>query len=99
MKKTLLIAALLLPPSLMVGSALAQTPAAGNVVEQSNEYRFQLDLQVNQAALNKLLPAGWEISAVSQSGTIGTSQGRPFVAFVNLNAENNYAVTIRARKQ
>jgi hypothetical protein len=46
-----------------------------------------------------LLPAGWEVSGASQSGTIGTYQGRSFIAFVNLNAENNYAVTIRARKQ
>jgi hypothetical protein len=45
-----------------------------------------------------LLPAGWEVSAVSQSGTIGTYQGRAFVALINMNAENNYAVTIRARK-
>ena len=46
-----------------------------------------------------LLPEGWEVAAVSQSGTIGTYRGRVFVAFVNLNAENNYKVTIRARKQ
>ena len=46
-----------------------------------------------------LLPAGWEVSACSQSGTIGTSQqGRAFVALINLNGENNYKVTIRARK-
>jgi hypothetical protein len=45
-----------------------------------------------------LLPAGWEISAVSQSGTIGTYQGRAFVALINLNAENSYRVVIRARK-
>ena len=45
-----------------------------------------------------LLPAGYEIRAVSQSGTIGTYRGRPFVALVNLNAENRYSVTIRARK-
>jgi hypothetical protein len=47
-----------------------------------------------------LLPKGWEVSGVSQSGTIGTerSSGRPFVALINLNAENSYAVTIRARK-
>ncbi len=46
-----------------------------------------------------LLPAGWEVSAVSQSGTIGrTPQGRAFVALINLNAENNYKVTIRARQ-
>jgi hypothetical protein len=45
-----------------------------------------------------LLPAGWEISGVSQSGTIGNYRGRPFVALVNLNAENQYSVTIHARK-
>ncbi len=45
-----------------------------------------------------LLPAGWEVSGISQSGTIGTYQGRAFVALINLNAENNYRVTIRARK-
>jgi len=50
MKKTMLLAAMLM----MGASAYAQAPApapAGTVVEQSNEYRFQLDLQVNQAAL------------------------------------------------
>ena len=45
-----------------------------------------------------LLPAGWDVSAVSQSGTIGLYQGRQFVSLINLNAENNYKVTIRARK-
>ena len=46
-----------------------------------------------------LLPAGWEVAAVSQSGTVGTYQGRAFVSLINLNAENNYHVTIRARKR
>ena len=46
-----------------------------------------------------LLPAGWEVSAVSQSGTIGTFHGRAFVALINLNAENNYRVTIHAVKR
>jgi hypothetical protein len=46
-----------------------------------------------------LLPAGWDVSGVSQSGTIGTYQERAFVALINLNAENNYKVTIRARKR
>ena len=45
-----------------------------------------------------LLPAGWEVAGVSQSGTIGTYQGRAFVALINLNAENNYRVIIHARK-
>lgn len=46
-----------------------------------------------------LLPAGWEVAAVSQSGTLGMYQGRAFVALINLNAENNYRVTIHARKK
>ncbi len=45
-----------------------------------------------------LLPAGWEVSGVSQSGTVGQYRGRAFVALINLNAENNYKVTIHARK-
>src|SRR5262249_46328308 len=32
-----------------------------------------------------LLPAGWEVAAVSQSGTIGMYEGRAFVALINLN--------------
>ena len=44
-----------------------------------------------------LLPEGYEVSAVSQSGTIGKYNGRTFVALINLNAENQYTVRIRAR--
>jgi hypothetical protein len=46
-----------------------------------------------------LLPAGWDIRGVSQSGTIGTYQGRVFVALINLNGENNYRVAIHAHKR
>ena len=47
-----------------------------------------------------VLPKGWEVAAVSQSGTIGTDRdGRAFVALINLNAENSYKVMIRARRQ
>jgi hypothetical protein len=46
-----------------------------------------------------VLPKGWEVSGVSQSGTIGTDRnGRAFVSLINLNAENNYRVTIRAKR-
>jgi len=45
-----------------------------------------------------LLPAGWEVSAVSQSATIGKSEGRTFVSLINLNADNQYAVRIRAKR-
>ena len=46
-----------------------------------------------------ILPAGWEISGLSQSGTIGTYEGRTFVALINLNGENNYRLTLRGRKR
>ena len=46
-----------------------------------------------------LLPAGWDVTSVSQSATIGVFQGRAFVALVNLNAENSYRVAITARKK
>jgi len=39
------------------------------------------------------------VSGCSQSGTIGQNQGRAFVSLINLNAENNYQVTIHARKK
>jgi len=47
-----------------------------------------------------LLPKGWEVSGVSESATIGTERasGRAFVALINLNADNSYKVTVRARK-
>jgi hypothetical protein len=45
-----------------------------------------------------LLPPGWDVSGVSQSATIGTYRNRMFVAFINLNAENTYRVTVRARR-
>jgi hypothetical protein len=46
-----------------------------------------------------VLPKGWEVSGLSQSGTIGTDRnGRAFVSLINLNAENNYRVTIRAKR-
>jgi hypothetical protein len=41
--------------------ALAATAAsADTVIEQAAEHRFQLDFHVNDAALQKMLPAGWE---------------------------------------
>jgi hypothetical protein len=46
-----------------------------------------------------LLPAGWEVTSLSQSGTVGIYQGRAFVALVNLNAENSYRVALTAKKK
>ena len=47
-----------------------------------------------------VLPAGWEVTAVSEAATIGTDRrGRVFVSLINLNAENSYRVTIRASRR
>src|SRR5262249_42159285 len=46
-----------------------------------------------------LLPAGWDVSAISQSATLCLYQGRAFVSLINLNAENQYTVRIRATKR
>ena len=45
-----------------------------------------------------LLPAGWEVSSISQAATIGKNNGRTFVSLINLNAENQYRVIIHARR-
>jgi hypothetical protein len=39
---------------------------ADSLVENSAEFRFQLDFHVNDAALQKLLPAGWEPAIAAQ---------------------------------
>lgn len=63
----------------------------------NNELVFQRTLKGLRNTI--VLPKGWEVSSVSQSGIVGTDRnGRVFVALVNLNGENNYNVTIRAHK-
>ncbi len=39
---------------------MAQFVSAQTVLEQAAEHRFQIDFRVNDAALAKMLPAGWE---------------------------------------
>jgi hypothetical protein len=46
-----------------------------------------------------LLPEGWEVASLSQSGTVGVYRGRAFVALINLNSENSYRVVVTARKR
>ena len=72
---------MLAAPLSLTAPAAAQAPAApapsgatsgaGAVLEKSLERRFQLDLTVDQAALDKFLPAGW----VSQISTQGGGKG------------------------
>jgi len=69
----------------------------GSYKVSSGELVFDRD--VHGLRNTVLLPAGWDVSGVSESCIIGRQQNRAFVACINLNAANNYRVTIRARKQ
>src|SRR5688572_7170496 len=62
----------------------------------NGELRFDRTLKGLRNTI--LLPAGWEVASVSQSGTIGVYQGRVFIALINLNSENTYHVVISARE-
>jgi hypothetical protein len=44
------------------------------------------------------LPAGWEVMNVSQPCTLGTNQGRAFVALVNIQQEEGLKVSLTARR-
>jgi len=46
-----------------------------------------------------LLPAGWGVTAVAQAATLSIYEGRAFVSLINLKAENQYTVRIRATKR
>ena len=56
-----LAGALFAATSLTPHAASAQT-----LLEQAAEYRFQLDFHVNDAALAKMLPQGWEAVIATQ---------------------------------
>jgi hypothetical protein len=62
----------------------------------NGELRFERPLKGLRNTI--LLPPGWEVTSVSQSGTIGRYQDRVFVALINLNSENSYRVAITARR-
>src|SRR5215475_4279128 len=47
-------------------SGAVQSARADTLLENTAEFRFQLDFHVNDAALQKLLPAGWETAIATQ---------------------------------
>ena len=62
MKATHCCAAVLFGTSLL----LAHTSFAQSVIDQAAEHRLQLDFRVNDAALAKMLPNGWETVIATQ---------------------------------
>jgi hypothetical protein len=66
--RAILLAATLLAPAFAFAQSVAPAPIpAATVVEQSPEYRFQIDFHVSEAALAKFLPAAW-VANVAASG-------------------------------
>ena len=52
--------------ALVAAVLTAQAASAQTMVEQAAEHRFQLDFRVNDAALAKMLPPGWETVIATQ---------------------------------
>jgi hypothetical protein len=74
--------------------ALAQVPVSppapgGTVLEQSSEYRFQLDLHVNPAALARLLPAGWDSNAATAGAAKDANLRLIFIDCVDISGPDN----------
>jgi hypothetical protein len=71
-------------------SAQAQAaPPLNTVLEQSSEYRFQLDLHVSDAVLAKMLPAGWETAMAAQGPAKDANLRLIFVDAVNIVGPDN----------
>ncbi len=85
MKKLALLTALLLTTTAQAQTPPpAPAPVTGTVLEQSNEYRFQLDVAVNAQALAKLLPAGWEPAVAAQGPAKDCNLRMIFIDRINL---------------
>ncbi|HWY60437.1 MAG TPA: hypothetical protein VNW15_00910 [Rhizomicrobium sp.] len=78
---------------LIAPAAFGQTPAAPpppiNVLAQSSEYRFQLDFHVNDAALAKMLPAGWISGAATQGPAKDANMRLIFIDAGNIVGPDN----------
>ena len=86
---------LILGTTTLAGAASAQTAAApppapaGTILEQNSEYRFQLDLHVNDAALAKMLPAGWISNAATAGAAKDANLRLIFIDEANINGPDN----------
>src|ERR1700761_3382164 len=81
----LLAAALAMTPSMVMaqGTFMVRAPMSRTVVAQSSEYRFQLDFHVPDAALTKMLPAGW----LSNAATLGAAKD-PHIRLIFIEEAN-----------
>src|SRR3954470_20732714 len=72
-------------------AAFGQTPAPApmTVIAQSSEYRFQMDFHVSDAALAKMLPAGWVSNAATQGAAKDANIRLIFIQAANIVGPDN----------
>ena len=88
-----LICGLALMPSAVLAQPAPTPPAPApppmTVLTQSSEYRFQLDFHVGDAALAKLLPAGWVSNAATQGAAKDANIRLIFIDASNIVGPDN----------
>jgi hypothetical protein len=71
--------------------ALVRTAAAQSPLESSAEVRLQLDFQVADAAIKKVLPAGWETDVATSGGAKDCNLRMIFVDRVDIDGPDDAA--------
>ena len=75
-----------------VVTAVAQHAGAQTLVESSAEARFQLDLEVPQAALMRFLPAGWTTNVSTQGNAKDANLRAIFIERLTINGPDGAPV-------
>jgi len=81
--------ALLAIPTSVLAQPATPAPVPMTVLAQSSEYRFQMDFHVNDAALAKLLPAGWVSNAATQGAAKDANLRLIFIDAGNIVGPDN----------
>jgi hypothetical protein len=89
MKQGLVLLTVLLSGSAALAQMPTPAPPPLNVLAQSSEYRFQLDFHVNDAALAKMLPAGWVSGAATQGPAKDANIRLIFIDAGNITGPDN----------
>jgi len=89
MKLAFAALAVLAMPMAALAQPAAPAPAPMTVLAQSSEYRFQMDFHVSDAALAKLLPAGWVSNAATQGAAKDANIRLIFVDAGNIVGPDN----------
>ena len=76
---------------LATGTALVRPAIAESFIENSAEVRLQLDFAVADAAIRKVLPAGWETDVATSGGAKDCNLRMIFIDRVDVTGPDNAA--------